>query len=68
MKHIFEKHTNCQKEHCNICDGGLSVCTVCKGAEGDLTTECCGHFVSDIFRQQVYNGKIDFIDGKWVKK
>lgn len=44
-----EKHTlitpatcDCKKNdtHCNVCDGGLAICSVCKGGESDLDTAC----------------------------
>lgn len=42
MEHIFEKHTNCTKAHCQICDGGLAICTICGQAENDLEPACPG--------------------------
>ena len=29
------------------CEGNLAFCTVCKGAEGSLTTECCGRPITE---------------------
>lgn len=40
--HQFEVHTDCQKTHCNICDGGLKHCVVCGQAEGTLEDTCPG--------------------------
>lgn len=44
----------------------LAMCKVCGLAEGGLTTDCPGQPCNK--GEDVYCGKIDFIDGKWVKK
>ena len=41
-KHIYERHEDCTKEHCPICEGGLAFCTVCRKGGGDLADECPG--------------------------
>lgn len=64
-EHVFEKHENCTTEHCPICEGELKYCTVCHGAEIDLTTECPGIQISDEYRDEVRDKYIDFIDGQW---
>lgn len=47
--------------------GTLAFCIVCKGGEGDLTTECCGRPMTEEERKRVYEvGDLDFINGKWV--
>ena len=47
----------------------LAFCTVCKGGEGELTTECCGRPMTVIECYKVYNlGTLDFVDGKWKNK
>ena len=49
--------------------GELAFCTVCKGGEGELTTECCGRVLSQKERDEIYAfGNLDFIDGKWKKE
>jgi hypothetical protein len=48
----------------NIVDGGLSVCKVCGGMEGSLTTDCPGEKVAYETDIKVYNGEIDFIASK----
>ncbi len=49
-----------------VCDGNLTFCTVCKGGEGSLTTECCGRPMTEKEEYEVYNlGIRDFIDGIW---
>lgn len=46
--------------------GTLAFCTVCKGGEGSLTTECCGRPITEEESHKIYNeGTLDFIDGKW---
>ena len=64
MKHV--KH-ECDEVECMVCDGGLFVCTVCGGAEGALTTECCGRRMSGAEINDVFNGKKNFIFGRWME-
>lgn len=65
--HVYEKHTNCKLDYCSICDGGLSVCTVCGCLEGSLATECPGVQCYATRADRIYAGKIDFRNGKWVE-
>ena len=52
-----------------VCDDQLASCTVCKGGEGSLTTECCGRPITEDETFKIYNlGTLDFIGGKWVAK
>jgi hypothetical protein len=46
--------------HCN-----LFVCGVCGAFEGGLPTECPGYSIGADKADEVYAGKIDFIDGEW---
>ena len=49
--------------------GTLAFCTVCKGGEGELTTECCGRPMTEEERNRVYKvGDLDFINGKWLNE
>lgn len=50
---------------CVYCDGGLSSCTACGGAEGAMPTECPGQRMTMDRLDEVYAGKLDFIDGQW---
>lgn len=69
MKHTYEKHQNCDKAHCSICDGGLAYCTICRGGEGSLTTDCCGRpLTADEERRIFTEGSLDFVAGGWVQK
>lgn len=39
---LQSKDCECEKYlHCNICDGGLAFCTVCKGGEQQLYDHTC---------------------------
>jgi hypothetical protein len=67
-KHIFETHTNCHRTHCEVCDGGLSICTVCGLIEGSLTTDCPEKDSWLQYGDAVYAGEVDFRDGKWVSE
>lgn len=66
MMHTYEKHKNCMKQYCPICDGGLAHCIVCGGFEGGLPTECPGSKMTFDLQHAVYEGEIDFMGGKWV--
>ncbi len=47
----------------------LAFCTVCKGGEGSLTTECCGRPMTEEETRRVYNvGDLDFVNRKWTEK
>lgn len=69
MKHIFIEHTNClEPGTCPICDGGLAVCRVCGLLEGSLTTDCPGYLCWAEKNDDIYQGKIDFVNGHWVNQ
>ncbi len=66
MEHKFVEHDNCNKENCPVCDGGLSICEICDGAEGSLTTDCCGRKLTSDELDRIYESEdMDFRDGKW---
>jgi hypothetical protein len=65
MKHIPETHEQCQREgHCWICDGGLFACTVCKGAEGSLTTDCPGIELDVDIQEEIYGEALDYTEAE----
>lgn len=68
MKHKYEKHNNCIKLHCNICDGGLLLCTICNAAERELPTDCPGRAMTKDELEAVGDGKIDYKDDRWYNK
>ena len=49
-------------------EGELESCTICRGAEGSLPTECPGRKMSRAEDQRVYTGVLDFVGGRWVSK
>jgi len=58
---------DCGRGSCLYCGGGLALCTVCGGAEGTLTTECCGRKISTLEEDRIYkDGNLDFQNGHWV--
>ncbi len=71
-QHNYITPENCghqpPEERCHVCDGGLSVCRVCGGAEGTLTTECSGKRLPTGYDDLVYAGRVDFVGGEWRKK
>ncbi len=43
LAHAYVKHEHCTNPGvCNICDGGLALCSVCGGLEGALLDVCPG--------------------------
>lgn len=64
-KHVFLKHENCTRNNCQICDGGLALCTVCKGAEASLPSDCPGREMTETEQAAVQMGNLDFKDGCW---
>ena len=60
---------DCNEVHCQYCDGGLAFCTVCKGGEGSLTTECCGRPLTDEEEDRIYIERtLNFKGGRWVNE
>lgn len=58
---------SCNEGDCGICNGGLALCEVCHGAEGSLTTDCCGRPITELEEYMIYNlGVLDFVNGQWV--
>jgi hypothetical protein len=67
-QHTWVEHENCKKPYCEICEGGLSICSICGLIEGSLTTECPGYRCWTEKGDDIYAGKIDFRNGQWVKE
>ncbi len=68
MDHVWHECT-CNRPGCMFCDGGLGYCTVCKGFEGTLTTECCGREITPEEEHAIYKeGILDFVNGEWRPK
>lgn len=65
--HDIIHHENCQQNSCWVCDGGLWLCKTCGTMEGALTTHCCGKRLHPEVANAVHQGKIDFVDGKWIR-
>lgn len=63
--HKWEKHEGCEMTHCPVCEGGLSVCRVCGGGEGALTTDCAGVRLSGEQLEQVHEAALDYRGGQW---
>lgn len=68
MEHKYFK-CKCNEPYCMYCDGGLGLCTICGGAEGTLTTDCCGRRITHEEEDRIYKQcNLDFRDGEWVNK
>jgi hypothetical protein len=65
LNHIWVVHQDCHRQYCMVCDGGLSLCSVCGGLEGGLPTECPGENMNSEIMDRIYRGEIDFRDGRW---
>ena len=60
--------SGCKQEgRCPYCDGGLGLCVICACAEGTLPTHCPGKEIDQFAQEEIYNGKLDFINGQWVE-
>lgn len=57
-----------QGRTCAICDGGLSLCIVCGGAEAAMPTECPGVKMTPELLDLVQAKRLDYIGGRWVEK
>lgn len=72
MDHIQFKHEDPEKcpewegRYCMFCDGGIFQCSVCGGAEGSLPSECPGYLIPMDMQDAIYNGALDYKDGKWI--
>ena len=67
MKHKYLKHENCRVVNCNICDGGLALCTKCGCGEGELATDCPEHKLHPITKQLIYDGVLDYKNKTWTR-
>lgn len=67
--HVWADHKRgeCQTGGCIICDGGLSICKVCGGGEGALTTHCPHERMTPEQIDLVYMGKLDYFDSQWIE-
>jgi hypothetical protein len=50
---------------CQFCTGGLFLCTRCGSFEGATTSHCPGSRLSMEQEREVYEGRLDFVDGTW---
>lgn len=67
-RHGHRLHS-CNEENCFVCNGGLTLCIVCGGAEGSLPTDCPGRVMTPYQDMLVMSGQQDYyrVQG-WVKK
>jgi hypothetical protein len=67
LKHGPDHHDNdldCGT-HCMFCEGGLSLCIVCGGFEGTLSTQCAGVKLTEEQLDLVYAQMLDFNQNRW---
>lgn len=67
VDHVW--HQGCSMDvdvPCYVCSVELSLCIACGGAEGSLPTSCPGKQMTREQLDDVYAGKTDFRNGKWI--
>lgn len=67
MEATAKRHVQhvCQDEDCFVCNGGLSWCTVCGGAEASMPAECPGDMMTQYQQDEIQGGRLNFKDGAW---
>jgi hypothetical protein len=67
---ISSGHTlhRCNSGECFVCEGGLAQCSVCDGAEGELTTKCPGIKLSNPILNRIYRGDLDYNKSWWYER
>lgn len=67
MNHTFK---DCGRDSCggNCAGCQLAICSVCGLIDGSLTTDCPGVPSYAEKSDDVYAGRIDFVDGVWVEQ
>ena len=63
MKHT-KYECKCNRAYCQFCEGGLFSCTVCRGFEGSLPTDCPGTQMTEEQEKNIYAGQLDYREGK----
>lgn len=56
IDHVY--HEECGNERCPVCSGGLSLCVVCNGAEGELLSYCPGYRLNSGTLDDIYKRKV----------
>jgi hypothetical protein len=52
--HRAERHMDCDRTACPICEGGLTYCVICGGSEGSLLPRCPGKQLTAAEDEQNY--------------
>lgn len=63
MKHTL--HERCSNPDCFICSNGTSFCSICRGLDTSLTSECPGEPLTPWQFGAIPNGVLDFKNGHW---
>lgn len=50
---------------CPFCDGGISLCVVCGGAEASMPSHCPGKMMTDLQAECVQAGVLDYRVNEW---
>lgn len=67
MHHRWYTHYKCSTDaYCPVCDGGLSWCEICNGAEASLTTHCPERPLTEAEEAAVTARALDYVDGCWI--
>ena len=63
--HDFKR--NCKPDcQCYECRSELAACVKCRGCEGGLPTDCPGEPMSGELQHDVYHGRTDYRNGRWL--
>lgn len=68
MREHVKRECTCNAVGCMFCDGGLFECTACRSFEGATTTECPGVPMNADQIDRVYEGLLDYFDGRWHER
>lgn len=61
-KHVlYACPPGCDRPECPFCRGGLAFCTVCKGAEASLPTDCPGEKMGAKLEDDVQEGRANYL-------
>jgi hypothetical protein len=60
------RHMQYELGSCMFCDGSVYACNICGGIEGGMPASCPGRMMTADEICGVRDGKLDFVNGKWM--
>lgn len=61
------RHEHLSDRSCPVCDGGLSICVTCGGAEASIPSNCPQRPMTPEEQDDVAAGTLDFFNGRWLR-